>query len=181
MGGLKAKTRGRILWIWWKSSLFKKDSASCCYNVLWEEGNITAVDNVIRGEAIIWVPAISVPFHMQDHIFVESHTHAHTHTRACARARAHTHTHTNAHSNKQHLCTAHFATKEFQCRMHSFTILNQPPVHDTNSSARFSPYIKSLNSNVSSSLSIITKSVHLNWTELKWTVFGFEPFRARCT
>jgi hypothetical protein len=157
MGRIKEKTKSRILWIWWKSSLFKKDSASCCYNVLWEEGNVTTVDNVIWG----WSHYLS-PTNICSNSYTGPHFCGIIHTQ-------------NAHPNKQHLCNAHFATKEFQCCMHSFTILNQPPVHDTKSSARFPPNIKSLNSNVSSNLSIITKSVHLNWVEMNSIWFQAIP------
>jgi glutamate racemase len=115
---------------------------------LWEEGNITTVDNVIWG--CPHYLSLSNMFHV---IYRATSLWNYTHTQ-------------KKHSNKQCLWTAHFATKEFQCHMRSFTTLYQPPVHDTNSRARFSPNIKSLNSNVSSGLSIITKSVHLNWIEL---------------
>ena len=158
MGGPRTKTTGRIMWIWRKSS-YLKDSASYCYNVPWEEGNITTMGNVIwRGSPL------SEPQQYMFHIIYKT-TFLWNHTQK-----------NKTHSHK-HLWTAHFATRVTM--LHSFTILCEPPVHNTKSSAWFSPHIKLLNSNVSSGYQLPQNPFTL--IELNWMVFGFEPFQARCT
>ena len=143
MGELKAKTRGRIFWIWWKSLLLKKDSVSRCYSIRWEESNITTVDNVIWG----------CPQYLNlSNICSIAHTVPHF----CGIIRKKKNT-----LLQTTLWTAHFATKNFNWQFCTDLLITiQSQVHD------FPPDIKSLNRNVSSSLSIITKSIHLNRTEL---------------
>ena len=149
MGGLKARTSGRILWLRYKPPLLKRDSTSRSYTVPWEESKIQTVGMVTWG----------CPHYLSlSNICFMSYTGPHFCGILCKNI---------SHSCKQPvnypLCNRRVSM------LHTFTILYQPPVHDTNSRARFTPNIKkrvqSLNSKVSSGLSIITKSFQL---QLLW-------------